>query len=107
MKAYDVLNHETLLAKLNSYGVRSIANVWFESYISHRRQYVEINHKVITHLKQGKDVSALREMGHGVLQGSILGPVLLLLYMNDLPLNITGSKLVLFADDINILEEPG
>jgi hypothetical protein len=92
-----------LLAKLNSYGVRGTANVWFESYISHRRQYVEINHKVITNLKQGKYVSALREMGHGVPQGSIIGPVLFLLYINDLSLNIMGSNVVSFADDTNIL----
>jgi hypothetical protein len=53
-----------LLAKLNSCGIRDIANVWFESFISNQGQYVEINHKVITNLKQGKYVSALREMGH-------------------------------------------
>ena len=44
-----------------------------------------------------------RDIGHGVPQGSILGPILFSLYMNDLPLNITGSKIVLFADDTNIL----
>jgi hypothetical protein len=69
-----------LLAKLNSYGVRGRANVWFESYISHRGQYVEINHKVITNLQQGKYVSAPREMGLDVPQGSIPGPLLFLLY---------------------------
>jgi hypothetical protein len=79
-KAYDVLNHKILLAKLNSYGVTGIANVWFEPYISHRRQYIEINHKIITNLKQGKYVSVMREKEHGVPQGSILGPVLFLLY---------------------------
>jgi hypothetical protein len=84
---------------LNSYGVRGRANVWFESYISHRGQYVEINHKVITNLQQRKYVSVLREMGLDVPQGSILGPLLFLLYTNNLSLNSTGSKVVLFADD--------
>jgi hypothetical protein len=102
-KAYDILNHKILLAKLNSYGVRGIANIWFESYISHQRQYIEINHKIITNLKQRKHVSAMREIGHGVPQGSILGPVRFLLYTNDLPLNIADSKVVLFADDTNIM----
>jgi hypothetical protein len=62
-KAYDVLNHKILLVKLNSYGVRGVANIWFESYISHLRQYIEINHKIITNLKQGKCVSSMREWG--------------------------------------------
>jgi hypothetical protein len=42
-KAYDVLNHKVLLSKLNSYGIRGVANLWFESYLSHRKQCMEIN----------------------------------------------------------------
>jgi hypothetical protein len=97
-KAYDVLNHTILLSKLNSYRIRGVVNLWFESYLSHRKQCVEINNmKIVT------CVSTIRELKHGVPQGSVLGLILFFLYINDLLLNITGLKIVLFADDTNIL----
>jgi hypothetical protein len=61
----------------------------------------------INTLKKGIYVSTTKEIEHGVPQGSILGPILFLLYISDLPLNITGTKIVLFADDTNILESDG
>ena len=70
-KAYDVLNHKVLLSKLNSYGVRGVANSWFESYLSHRKQCVEINT-----MKKGIYILTTKEIEHGVPQGSILGPIL-------------------------------
>jgi retron-type reverse transcriptase len=70
-KAYDVLNHKVLLSKLNSYGIRGVTNLWFESYLSHQKQCVEINT-----MKKGIYISTKRKIEHGVPQGSILGPIL-------------------------------
>jgi hypothetical protein len=81
-----------LLKKMSHYGFSGIANKWFESYLSNRTQYVSIN---------GVD-SSCKYVNFGVPQGSVLGPLLFLLYINDLP-NATDLFTSLFADDTGLL----
>ena len=92
-KAFDTVNHKILLRKLFHYGVRSVANSWFDSYLSNRKQFVSIN---------GVD-STLESIEHGVPQGSVLGPLLFLIYINDLHECIHNSTVRHFADDTNLL----
>ena len=91
-KAFDTLNHNILLQKLDHYGIRGKANEWFSSYLKDRKQYVELNNRKSTCLP----------IDTGVPQGSILGPLLFLIYINDLP-SAANLKCVSFADDSNLL----
>ena len=92
-KAFDTVDHEILLKKLDYYGVRGLANDWFKSYLSNRRQFVSINGFSSKNLP----------MKYGVPQGSVLGPLLFLIYINDLHKAIKYSLTHLFADDTNLL----
>ena len=73
-KAFDIVDHQILLAKLNHYGICGVLNDWFKSYLSNQNQYVSIN---------GYE-SGLATIDCGVPWGSVLGSLLLLLYINDL-----------------------
>ena len=91
-KAFDTINHEVLLEKLDHYGIRGSIHDWLRSYLSGREQYVELNGAISSKLP----------ILTGVPQGSILGPLLFLIYINDLP-SATTMKTILFADDSNFL----
>ena len=88
-KAFDTVDHEILLHKLERYGIRGHANMFLRSYLSNRHQYTAIN-----------DLSSTpRKVQCGVPQGSVLGPLLFALYINDIQ-NAVGAECVrLFADD--------
>ena len=92
-KAFDTVDHQVLLAKLNHYAIRVVLSNLFKSYLSNRNQYVSIN----------EYESSFAVINCGVPHGSVLGPLLFLLYINDLNQAIKFCKVHHFADDTNLL----
>ncbi|MFZ2538354.1 MAG: reverse transcriptase domain-containing protein, partial [Oscillospiraceae bacterium] len=91
-KAFDSVNHSILLEKLYNVGIRGPAYKWFSSYLSNRKQYVTI----------GGIKSEICNINCGVPQGSVLGPLLFLVYVNDLQNSAPNTSIKLFADDTNV-----
>ena len=92
-KAFDTVDHDILVSKLEYYGARGVAKQWFSSYLHNRRQFVTIN---------GFE-SSLKTIRFGVPQGSVLGPLLFLIYINDFNHSVKNSMVHHFADDTNLL----
>lgn len=105
-KAFDSISHEILLNKLNTLGIPKISLNWFRSYLFNRSQYVEImSRKGNQKLKYKSNILTIK---HGVPQGSILGPLLFLCYVQGMPSALkeirgAGSQLILYADDSNLI----
>ena len=94
-KAFDTVDHNILLEKLHYYGIKGLTLEWFKSYLKNRNQITCINN----------EFSRKGEVNCGVPQGSILGPLLFSLYINDMPIACTESDPYLFADDGALLFE--
>ena len=97
-KAFDTLSHEVLLKKLERYGIRGCPLMWFESYLRNRQLRVKCN------TLNGLHYSDYYEVDYGTPQGSCLGPLLFLIFNNDLHRHLTLLRCILFADDTTLFK---
>ena len=91
-KAFDTIDRRILLAKLWHYGIRPVTNKWLDSYLSNRKQLVEVN----------GICSDTKIIEFGVSQGSILGPLLFSIYVNDLNKSLISANCIMYADGTNV-----
>ena len=98
-KAFDTIDHEILLHKLELYGIRGQALLWFESYLSNRKLRV----KCRTVSDPRETMSEEHVVHHGTPQGLCLGSLIFLLFVNDLHLNLHDSDCIQFADDTTLV----
>ena len=88
-KAFDTVDHEILLQKLTKYGIIGLENIWLASYLENRTQFCRVN----------GIPSNFDHINCGVPQGSYLGPLLFLIYINDLPFSLHNSHVTMYVDD--------
>ena len=91
-KAFDTLNHNILLDKLYYYGIRGTPLKLIKNYLADRHQFVEFRHVK----------SNMQKVSTGIPQGSILGPLLFLIYINDFPLASRHFDFIMYADDTTL-----
>ena len=94
-KAFETVNHTILLHKLETYGIQGIVLKWFSSYLSCRKQYVQYD----------GCKSDVKQITHRVLQGSILGPLLFILYINEFSRVSVLFFTIIFVDDTSVIIE--
>jgi len=91
-KAFDTVNHQILVQKLEKYGIRGIPLLWFKDYLQNRKQFVVID-----------DIESKKQtITCGIPQGSVIGPLLFLIYINDFPNSSDRLLFRIFADDANL-----
>jgi endonuclease V-like protein UPF0215 family len=98
-KAFDTIDHSILLHKLNTYGIRGVAYKWMQSYLSNRTQSV----RILEENSNSYILSNKHKITHGVPQGSILGPLLFIIYINDMDNSIQHGTSLSFADDTTVI----
>ena len=91
-QAFDTVDHQLLLQKLELYGIKNNNLKWFQSYLSNRKQFIKSNN-------ESKNLEIIR---CGIPQGSILGPLLFLIFVNDLQKSTKFLDPIMFADDTNL-----
>ena len=91
-KAFDTIGHEILIKKVSQYGIQDDELNFFQSYLENRTQCCSVNGKL----------SDRQKIEYGIPQGSILGPLLFIIYMNDLPLFVTNAQISMYANDTSL-----
>ena len=91
-KVFDTIDHQIFIKKLSQYGIQDDELEFFESCLENRIQCCSVNGKL----------SDRQKIEYGVPQGSILGPLLFIIYMNDLPLFVTNAQIIVYADDSSL-----